>query len=69
MDIEGAETIVFSSGFEQWIEHVDAIAIELHDDSPFGPASEIFHRACAGRFQFQTFDEVLIGQRIEKLTL
>ncbi len=65
MDIEGAETIVFNSNYEDWLSRVDNIAIELHDDSPFGPATEVFYRACAGHFSFETFDEVLIGRRIQ----
>ena len=47
MDIEGAEAIVFASDAspESWLHRVDAIVIELHDDSVFGPCSELFHRA------------------------
>ncbi len=63
IDIEGAEAVVFSDNFESWIAHVDALAIELHDTTAFGPASEIFYRACADHFSFQTFDEVVVGRR------
>jgi len=38
MDIEGAEVQVFS-GDLSWIERVDCMVIELHDDSSFGPAT------------------------------
>lgn len=49
MDVEGAEAIIFAQNFEAWIERVDAIAIELHDDSDFGRASEVFFSAIQGR--------------------
>ncbi|MFO0892156.1 MAG: FkbM family methyltransferase [Isosphaeraceae bacterium] len=49
MDIEGAEAVVFSRGYESWIDLVDNIAIELHYDSPFGDAPRAFHDAIAGR--------------------
>jgi FkbM family methyltransferase len=49
MDVEGAEGIVFGSNFERWIDRVDNIAIELHDDSYFGDCSAIFSKAIAGR--------------------
>jgi len=49
VDIEGAEAIVFGANYESWIDRVDNIAIELHDDSAFGNASEVFFRAIAGR--------------------
>lgn len=47
MDVEGAEALVFAEDGhpESWLHLVDAIVIELHDDSSFGPCSEIFHRA------------------------
>ena len=48
MDIEGAEAVVFQKNID-WLESVDAIAIELHDDSSFGEATEIFHKAIRGR--------------------
>jgi FkbM family methyltransferase len=41
MDIEGAEAVVFSKNYESWLPFVDNIAIELHDDSCFGRASDI----------------------------
>jgi len=45
VDIEGAEAIVFNETCKNWISKVDAIAIELHDDSMFGNASKIFDTA------------------------
>jgi FkbM family methyltransferase len=49
MDVEGAEAVIFSENFEPWIDRVDNIAIELHDDSDFGDASAVFAEAIAGR--------------------
>lgn len=45
MDIEGAEAIVFSKNFEDWLRRTDNLVIELHDDSMFGPASELVKNA------------------------
>jgi FkbM family methyltransferase len=42
MDVEGAEVPIFSHRYMDWLTKVDAIAIELHDDSSFGHASEAF---------------------------
>lgn len=47
MDIEGAEAVVFSAGCERWLPQVDNMAIELHNDSQFGDATEVFSRAIA----------------------
>jgi hypothetical protein len=49
VDIEGAEAVVFSGSCEHWLDRVDHIAIELHDDSAFGPARAIFTKAITGR--------------------
>lgn len=49
VDIEGSEAVVFSENYESWLEHVDNIAIELHDDTMFGDCTAIFERAIAGR--------------------
>lgn len=47
IDIEGAEAEVFSptSTSKEWLPLVQAMVIELHDDSSFGPCSELFHHA------------------------
>lgn len=43
IDIEGAEGVIFSSpSYKAWIDKVDIIMIELHDNSSFGKCSEIF---------------------------
>src|SRR5262249_10575365 len=66
MDIEGAEGVVFQrgSGVEKWIDKVDVIAIELHDDSEFGPCSDIFLTAISGQdFQISRSGELTICKR------
>jgi hypothetical protein len=32
IDIEGAEKEVFQRGMDEWIDQVDTIAVELHDN-------------------------------------
>lgn len=49
VDIEGAEAEVFATNTTGWLPRVDNIVIELHDDSSFGPASDIFAAAIADR--------------------
>jgi FkbM family methyltransferase len=41
MDIEGAEAVVFANNYESWLSCIDNMAIELHDDTSFGRASDI----------------------------
>ena len=48
MDVEGAEGEIFQ-GEVNWLDKVDAIAIELHDDSTFGNCTQIFLAAMEGR--------------------
>jgi len=48
MDVEGAEVVIFG-GKCPWLNQVDTIAIELHDDSVFGNATEVFYNAMRGR--------------------
>lgn len=36
MDIEGAEGIVFASGYETWLSRVRRIAVEIHDIPAYG---------------------------------
>jgi FkbM family methyltransferase len=64
MDIEGAEAVVFSENYESWLDRVDTITIELHDDSSFGNASEVFFSAISGRgFQISRCRELIICHR------
>jgi FkbM family methyltransferase len=64
MDIEGAEAVVFSDSSQAWLPKVDAIAVELHDDSCFGKASEVFYSAIGGQgFQVSRSGELTICRR------
>lgn len=66
VDIEGAEGVVFQrgSGVEKWIDRVDVIAIELHDDSEFGSCSDIFLTAISGQgFHISRSGELTICKR------
>lgn len=66
IDIEGAEAVVFSKGYEKWLPQVDAIAIELHDDSAFGNASQIFSAAVAGQgFRISRIGDLTICRRAD----
>lgn len=64
MDIEGAEGVVFGYNYESWIDSVDTIVIELHDDSVFGNCSAVFMRAIAGRaFSVTRHGELTVCRR------
>jgi FkbM family methyltransferase len=64
IDIEGAEAVVFNAPNLSWLDRVDNIAIELHDDSQFGMASPVFWRAVQDRgFSFSKSGELVIGMR------
>lgn len=66
MDIEGAEAIVFAGAHHNWLSKIDAIVIELHDDSTFGAASEVFFSAIKGQgFQVSRSGELTICLRPE----
>ena len=60
IDIEGAETEVFSSGCDLWLGKVDNLVIELHGEE----ASAVVRRAIA-REGFQTSEcgELFVCQR------
>jgi hypothetical protein len=49
VDVEVAEAVIFAEDFQSWLDKVDAIAIELHDDTTFGNGSEVFFAAIRGR--------------------
>ena len=64
IDIEGAEVVVFAAATGAWLPRVDAIAIELHEDSSFGPAEPVFRRALQGSgFRFRRSGELTICRR------
>lgn len=69
MDIEGAEAVVFSRNYQSWLDRVDAMVVELHDDSVFGDARGIFHRAIADQgFAVTEFEELTVCQRRTRKT-
>ncbi|MGI9087604.1 MAG: FkbM family methyltransferase [Chthoniobacterales bacterium] len=65
VDIEGAEAVVFGASNIDWIESVDIILIELHEDTPYGDPTEIFRRACGDRFDFLRSGELTVAVRRE----
>lgn len=48
IDVEGAEVVVFRDA-SQWIGRVDNLAVELHEDTVFGPAAPVYHAALEGQ--------------------
>lgn len=64
MDIEGAEAVVFARGTDAWLDRIDTMVVELHDDTVFGPASEIVGRATTG-FASRTSGELTVYRRTE----
>ena len=64
MDIEGAEAVVFAGDCSAWLDRVDAMAIELHDDSSFGKATDVFFAAIRGHgFDVSRSRELTICRR------
>jgi FkbM family methyltransferase len=64
MDIEGAEAVVFSEGYADWIDRVETIAVELHDDSHFGSGSKAFAQAIDGHgFDVRRAGELTVAVR------
>jgi Methyltransferase FkbM domain len=60
VDIEGAEAIVFSSNYKEWLSKVDNLAIELHD----AECSSIFFKAIEGeRFEVSKSKELVLCKR------
>jgi FkbM family methyltransferase len=63
MDVEGAEVVIFG-GKCAWLHQVDRITIELHDDSVFGNATEVFYKAIRGQnFEVSQSGELTICSR------
>lgn len=68
VDIEGAEAVVFARNTQSWLNRVDCIAIELHDDSTFGNGSEVFFSAIQGQgFEVSRSGELTICRRPPKI--
>jgi FkbM family methyltransferase len=57
VDIEGAETQLFSSGAEEWLDRVDNIIIELHGKDAMGA---FFKAIDKSRFSISTCDELTV---------
>ncbi len=66
MDIEGAEAVVFADeACQEWLTHTDAVAIELHDDTSFGEATNLYHKAISNQnFQVSHSGELTICRRV-----
>ncbi len=65
IDVEGAEAVIFAENYESWIDRVDNLVIELHDDSVFGKASDVFLRAISGRpFLLTRSGELVVCRRM-----
>lgn len=63
IDIEGAEVELFS-GDVSWLDRVDNMVVELHEDSAFGPSAAIFEQAIRGRgFAVTRFGELTVCRR------
>lgn len=61
IDIEGAEEVVFSSGFGQWLGRTDNLVIELHGER----AERIFAQAVAAEpFSVSRCEELTVCKRI-----
>lgn len=70
IDIEGAEIPLFSKGDLIWLDSVMNFAIELHDDSFFGNATEVFFSALKNQpFKFEKSGELIIGKRLDQKPL
>ena len=66
IDIEGSEHAIFSApNVGSWLPLVDCLVIELHDDTHFGPCTEVFHRAIADEpFAITQVGELTVCRRI-----
>ena len=62
IDIEGAESAVFASNYEPWIDKVDNLVIELHGDE----CERIFSAAIARYpYEIQRCDELTVCRRAQ----
>ena len=58
IDVEGAEAVVFARNYKSWLERVDTLVIELHDDSMFGDGRSLVKRVMAE----ESFSELEFGE-------
>jgi FkbM family methyltransferase len=67
VDIEGAEAVVFSKNYESWIDRVDNIVIEIHNNRRVGDCAEVFGKAIAGRgFSMARCEELTVCKRLAR---
>jgi FkbM family methyltransferase len=60
IDVEGAEEIIFTSNYGEWIDKVDNLVIELHGQR----CETVFHRAIAGRgYSVSHCDDLTVCKR------
>jgi FkbM family methyltransferase len=64
MDIEGAEVVVFSRDISSWIHRIENLVIEIHDDSLFGPATNLIldRIKSVRKFNVSRFGELTLFQ-------
>jgi FkbM family methyltransferase len=63
IDIEKSELALFAEGFEEWLQSVDNLVIELHGRE----CESVFHQAIANQgFEVSLCDELTVCQRSEK---
>ena len=71
LDIEGAEREVFSFGYEQWLDQVNVLAIELHDH--YKPGCEAAFHAAIANYDFSQTQKgenvILVNRRRMRATL
>ncbi len=61
IDIEQAETVIFSKNYESWIDKVDAFVIELHNEE----SRDVFFQALSSaRFDFSYSGELTFARRV-----
>jgi FkbM family methyltransferase len=64
IDVEGAEGVIFAKNQAPWLDRVDALVIELHDDTAFGDNRAIFAAATKNAgFEFTECGELTVGLR------
>jgi len=69
IDIEGAEAVIFADEQNlEWLDQVNNMVVELHDDSRFGTATAVFERAIAGHSfscsRPPRFDDMVVCRRV-----
>jgi FkbM family methyltransferase len=61
IDIEKSELALFSAGYRDWLDRVDNLIIELHDEE----CASVFHRAISGQgFTVSRCNELTVCRRV-----